>query len=97
MVILNIICIICYILHYSGFNYYFFKNNFSINSGICLGRYAENFPLAFTGFFLASIRIIDMLKNTKKQSYYICIVIVILINKYNIFEEKKVLNIQVLD
>ena len=89
IVILNILFFICYILQYSGINYNFFKNNFSHNSGTSIGRYAESFPLAFTGFFLASISIIDKAKKNKKQSFYISIASFVLINKYDIFQKTK--------
>jgi hypothetical protein len=89
LTILHILCIICYALHYSDINYKFFKNNFSFHSGVTFGRYSETFPLAVTGFSLASYNLIEKMKNYKKNAQFISLIILVFITKYNVFSEKK--------
>jgi len=89
LIILHTLCVICYALHYSDINYRFFKNNFSFHSGVTFGRYSETFPLAVTGFSLASYNLIEKMKNYKKNAQFISLIILVFITKYNVFSEKK--------
>ena len=88
LIILHILSIISYTLHYSDINYKFFKNNFSNNSATTFGRYSETFPLAVTGFSLASFNIIEKIKIYKKNAQFISLIILVFITKYNVFSEK---------
>ena len=89
LIILYILCVICYALHYSDINYKFFKNNFSHHSAITFGRYSEMFPLAVTGFSIAAFNLIEKIRNYKKNAQIISLIILFFITKYNVFSEKK--------
>lgn len=87
--ILNALGLFCYILQYSGINYKFFIKKVSIHFRLTYGRFAEAFPNALTGFFLASIDIIQKC-TVKKQSVIIfSLIILIIISKYKVFSGLK--------
>ena len=46
--------LLAYILQYTGLNYKFFRKNFSNHYRLTLGRLAEGFPNAVSGFYIAS-------------------------------------------
>jgi fucose 4-O-acetylase-like acetyltransferase len=87
--ILLILNLVAYISQYTGFNYNFFINNFTINSSATFGRFAEAIPNAVAGFFLAYI---DLLKKSNKYKYiyfYMSIIVLLFITKYHEFDNIK--------
>ena len=46
--------LLTYIFQYTGLDYKFFKNNFSFHYRLTFGRFAEGFPNAVTGLYIAS-------------------------------------------
>ena len=64
--ILLILNLVAYIFQYTGFNYNFFINNFTINSSATFGRFAEAIPNAVTGFILSYF---DIIKKSNKYKY----------------------------
>jgi len=72
--ILLIFYILAYISQYTGFNYNFFKNNFTVNSS----AFAEMLPNAVTGFFIAYIDILNKSNKFKNYSFYMSIIILLL-------------------
>ena len=87
--VFHILNIISYITIYSGFNYDFFYKNFSYETASTIGRVAEVFPLALTGFLFASLNIKEKLNKYKQKTEFFCITILIMITKYNIFTNIK--------
>lgn len=85
--ILNILNAFSYVLLYSGLNFRFFYNNFSYDSASTIGRLAEVFPFALTGFFFASIHIIDNLTKYRKTAIFSCYILLIIITKFKVFAE----------
>jgi hypothetical protein len=82
--IFQILLIIAYILQYSYWNLYFFNkyNNFV---RISLGHIAEFIPLAITGHNLGYLDIITKSKKLRGLSIFVCIAIIFLILKFEIF------------
>ena len=87
--ILNILNAFFYILLYSGLNFSFFYNNFSYDSASTIGRLAEVFPFTLTGFFFASINIVDILTKYRKIAIFSCYFLLFIITKFKVFAELK--------
>ena len=87
--ILILLGIIAYLFQYSGANYYFFNKYFSVHYRLTFGRFAEAFPNAVTGFIFASTDILNNLKKKKILTIFYSLLILIIITKYNIFNEIK--------
>ena len=81
--IFQIFIILSYRFQYSSENYNFFINNFKIMYAINYGRFIETFPNSITGFFIASLKINNKIKYYKLKTIFICIIILIIITKYN--------------
>ena len=86
IIILLIFYIIAYISQYTGFNYNFFKKNFTVNSGATFGRFAEMLPNAVTGYFIAYIGILNKSNKFRNYSFYMSIIILLLLTKYHGFD-----------
>lgn len=89
ILVFQILLIISYLLQYSGVNHKFFKKNFSTHSRSTYGRFVETIPHSITGFFLASIDIMKLIKKKKLNIFLISIIILVTISKYEIFGEPK--------
>ena len=84
--ILHFLSFLAIISQYSGFNFDFFKKNFS--SYHTLGRFTEAIPNAVIGFSLANYDLIKIMKNNRIISLYL-LMILIIITRYNIFSDLK--------
>lgn len=89
LLVLFLLAILAYILQYTGFNYYFFKKNFSLLTGATFGRFAEAFPNAFTGFLLSKIDKQINLKKYYKKFIIISTIILVIISKNHTFDNIK--------
>lgn len=70
-------------------NYKFFRNNFSIHYRLTLGRFAEGFPNAVTGFYIASKNLTKILRNNARITIINSIIILSFITKFNVFSDIK--------
>ena len=77
--------LLAYILQYTGYNYKFFKKNFSLHYRLTLGRFAEGLPNAVSGFYIASKNFTIISKNNIINS----LIILLFITKLNIFSDIK--------
>lgn len=87
---LSLIGIIAYLLEYTGTNYkIFFK--LTPHYRLTFGRFAEAIPHSFTGFFLASLDIINKIKikQNKNLIVFYSLIILIMITKFDIFSQLK--------
>lgn len=87
-----ILTIICYIMQYSEVNYYFNYNHLQPHAYLTFGRFVEVFPDAFIGFILHSKNIIKKIKKYQKISIFISFIILIIISKFNAFDNIKTFN-----
>ena len=76
--------LLAYIFQYTGFNYRFFRYNFSSHYRLTLGRFAEGFPIAVSGFYIASKNFTIILKNNSRISIINFLIILIFITKFNV-------------
>lgn len=81
--------LLAYIFQYTGFNYRFFRYNFSSHYRLTLGRFAEGFPIAVSGFYIASKNFTIILKNNSRISIINFLIILIFITKFNVFSNIK--------
>ncbi len=79
LILLNLF-ILSYLLQYSGVNYHFIKNNFTVHYSLTYGRFLESLPNSISGFFIASFRLVDKLKYFKLKSIILGIIIIIIIS-----------------
>lgn len=88
--ILSLIGLIAYLLEYTGTNYLIF-NKLTVHYRLTFGRFAEAIPHAFTGFFLASIDILNKIKirQNKNLIVFYSLIILIMITKFDIFSNLK--------
>jgi hypothetical protein len=89
IIILLILNLMAYISQYSGFNYNFFINNFSINSSATFGRLAEAIPNAVTGFILAFFELLNKSKKYKYIYFILSILALLFLTKYHEFDNLK--------
>ena len=83
LLIFQILMLFCYKFQYSGENYRFFKNNFSIHYRLTYGRFLESFPNSLTGFFIAAFHFQNRLKIYKFRTIISSVIILIIITKYH--------------
>ena len=81
--------ILSYILQYTGLNYKFFRKNFSFHYCLTFGRFAEGFPNALSGFYIASKNFNSILKNNDRITIINSLIILIFITKFNVFSDIK--------
>ena len=81
--------IICYILQYSGLNYYIIKKYLSVHAKLTFGRFIEAIPNEITGYTFAYFKIIDKLKNFRLKTFFFSFAILIIISKYSVFDKLK--------
>jgi len=86
---LALLGLLAYILQYTGFNYKFFRKNFSIHYRLTLGRFAEGFPNAVSGFYIALNNLTKVLKNSSRITIIISLIILFFITKFNVFSDIK--------
>jgi peptidoglycan/LPS O-acetylase OafA/YrhL len=86
-----ILTIICYIMQYSEVNYYFNYNHLQPHAYLTFGRLVEVFPDAVIGFILHSKNIMKKIKK-KKLSFFISFIFLIIISKFNEFDNIKTFN-----
>ena len=89
MYILVSLGLLAYILQYTGFNYKFFRKNFPIHYRLTLGRLAEGFPNAVSGFYIASKKFPIILKSNLKITIINSFIILLFITKFNVFSDFK--------
>ena len=56
--VFHTLIIICYILQYSGLNYYIFKKYLCMHAKLTFGRFIESIPNEITGYTFAYLKII---------------------------------------
>ena len=84
--ILFVIEIFAYFLQYSNYNYKIFSKYVHYKR-YSLGRFFEIIPFCITGYFLASLNIINYLKKFRIKTIYLIILIIFLISKYKILNK----------
>ena len=89
MYVLVSLGILAYIFQYTGLNYYFFKQYSSKHYQLTFGRFAEGFPIAVCGFYIASKKYPIILKNNSKIAIINFLIIVSFITKFNVFSKIK--------
>ena len=82
--VLQIIAIISYGMQYSKINYLYFKQ-YTENIWMSIGNIIETYPLAITGFSLASVNIIQKLIKKRKNNLLYLSLFLFLISKYKLF------------
>ena len=87
--ILVLFAILAYILQYTGLNYEFFTNNFSIHYYLTLGRFAEGLPNAVSGFYIASKNFTSILKTKARMTIINSLIILSFITKLKVFSNIK--------
>ena len=89
LIIFHIIMIICYILQYSGLNYYFIRKYLRHHAMLSFGRFIESIPNSITGYTFANIKIIEKLLPYRQKTIFFSFSILIIITKYNVFDNLK--------
>ena len=89
LLIFHILVLISYILQYSGINYYLIKKYLSTHANLTFGRFMEAIPNAITGYTFAYLNIINILKQYRLKAIFFSFSILIIISKYNIFDNLK--------
>jgi len=89
MYILVSLGLLAYLLQYTGFNYKFFRKNFPIHYRLTLGRLAEGFPNAVSGFYITSKNFPIILKSNSKITIINSFIILLFITKFNVFSDFK--------
>ena len=84
---LIVLGILSYILQYTGMNYQFFRKNFSFHYRLTFGRFAEGFPNAVSGFYIASKNFNSILKSNERITIINSLIILSFITKFNIFSD----------
>lgn len=74
--------LIAYFFQYSEYNYIIFSC-FDYEKKYTFGRFAEILPFSISGFYLAYFKLISFMQNNRIRTIYICLLIIILISKYN--------------
>ena len=87
--ILILIGLLTYIFQYTGLNYKFFRKNFPVDYYLTFGRFAEGFPNAVSGFYIASKSFTPILKSNARITIIISLIILLLITKFNVFSDIK--------
>ena len=80
MFVLNNLFIFSYMLQYSGWNYNFFNNHYSIDYRSTYGRLIECIPNAISGFYLSSLNISEKMKNRRIEIIYFCLIFLVVIS-----------------
>ena len=81
--------ILAYIFQYTGFNYKFFRKNFSIHYALTYGRFSEGFPNAVSGFYIAYKNYTAVLKSNSKIIIINSLIIITFITKFDVFSNIK--------
>ena len=89
LIIFYYLLIICYILQYSGLNYYIIKKYLSIHAKLTFGRFIEAIPNEITGYTFAYFKIVDKLKYFRLKTILFSFAILIIISKYSVFDKLK--------
>jgi hypothetical protein len=87
--IFHTLIIICYILQYSGINYYFITKYLTKHAKLTFGRFIESIPNEITGYTFAYLKIIEKLRYFRLKTMFFSFSILIIITKYNIFDNIK--------
>ena len=87
--ILHLLTLFAYIFQYSGLNLYIHNKYLDPHAALTFGRFPEVFPNAVTGFTFASLNIIKCLRKYRFNSIFYSTIILIMISKYNIFDNLK--------
>ena len=74
-------------LQYTKLNFYFFIKNFPIDYYLTLGRFAEGFPNAVSGFYIASKNFNSILKSNERITIINSLIILSFITKFNVFSD----------
>ena len=85
---LQLLAFFAYFLQYSGYNLKFYKILRTENKE-CLGRIAEIFPFTVTGFYLASLNILDLLNIHKIKTLIFSSLIFCFLEIYSVFSKIK--------
>lgn len=83
--VLYLLFFFCYFWQYSGYNMKLYKK--IIMGKENFGRMAEVFPFAVTGFHIASMKILDMIKFHKYKTLFLSIFIFYICNKFDLFAD----------
>lgn len=81
--------LLSYIFQYTGLNYQFFIKNFSFHYFLTFGRFAEGFPNAVSGLYIASKKYIIILKKYSRIAIIKSLIILLFITKFNVFSNIK--------
>jgi fucose 4-O-acetylase-like acetyltransferase len=81
--------ILAYIFQYTGLNYNLFRKYARHHFKLTFGRFAEGFPNAVSGFYIASKNYTSLLKSNSKNAIINSLIIVSFITKFNVFSEIK--------
>lgn len=87
LLIFYILIILSYIFQYSGENYNFFINHFSLYYYSTYGRFFETLPNSLTGFFLAAFCIPHKLQKYKIRTLKISLIVLVFISSYKFQNE----------
>lgn len=82
ILIFIIFFILSYAFQYSGINFRFFLKHFTLLYYATYGRFIETFPNSLCGFFIASFKITNILKNHIIKTIIICNSILLFISVY---------------
>ena len=85
--------ILSYIIQYSGLNYKFFLK-YQAPIQLSLGYIFEIIPISVTGFYIASIKLIEKLQKYKYSNLYLCLNSLFFLIKYHSFNDAKGFNFQ---
>ena len=83
LLILQFLMILSYILQYSGENFRFFSQNFTIHYTVTYGRFLDNFPHSIFGFFIGTLKLVNRLKLNKLRAIITSVIILVFLSKYN--------------
>ena len=85
---LQLLAFFAYFLQYSGYNLKFY-NSLADENKECLGRIAEVFPFTVTGYYLASLKIFDILNLHKIKTLIFSSLIFCFLEIYSVFSQIK--------
>ena len=83
LLILQFLMILSYIFQYSGENFRFFSQHFTIHYTVTYGRFLDNFPHSIVGFFIGAFNFTNQLKSHKYKSIIIYTITLVFLSKYN--------------
>lgn len=89
LLIFLFLMILSYIFQYSGINYQFFKEHYTVHYYLTYGRFFDTLPHSITGFLIASFKITKKLKNYHLYTICFSFGILIFISYYTFDKDLK--------